>query len=235
MCGPKRCIGGQCLHSIAVITLAWYARNCGSIPREGSLSKEGDVLRIFVVLIAIISLLAFPSVALADFFSNVNGNGPHNHNGNTTMDFYVEPGQGMGQSVNTVIADFNDTRNPNDMPLARRVQYKDNADVWIHRNNGGGGALIPHHASTEPDEITIDWNVDGGATGERVYVHEMYHAYSGRHMTDEECALSESGSVMCSGQYNPNHLTIFDGWNLRRLPNEWQGGSAVNSTMTVIK
>lgn len=151
--------------------------------------------------------------------ADVSGTGPHNENGNATMDYYWNAN--FHGSMQMVLDDFNNTPRFASAPKARRVYTKEEADVWIHWESDASPAWFSHREGV--DEIGINPNVDGGKTGTKVFTHETAHSYSEQHMTDEECAKAIGGSVMCPRFWNPHHLTLTDNMFLRKLPNEFQG------------
>jgi hypothetical protein len=226
---------GQCLLSIAVITLAWYARDCGSIPREGSGNVSNHYrsdahMRKIVVLLAMLSMMVFPSVA----FAHTQGASPHNDNGNNTVDLYWTAD--FNGYVGNAMDDFNDTPDRGNMPLTKRVLDKDASDIYIFFDTdlvgtSTGAYFKPTHNDPNiPDRIGVRPPIgDGGPHLESPFAHELLHAYGDGHKTTvSECNGLVGGSAMCVGDasaYNPKKLSLHDNTFLRNLPNDWQGGS----------
>lgn len=173
-----------------------------------------------MILLSLLMLLVISSSASAsNFLWYMGDNGPHNHNGNKTMDLYWT--HNFHGSMRLVMRDFNNTPRKNNMPLIRRVHDRSQADVVIQvKPDIKGGRFKGTHHKLGPDRIVIGSNVDGGDTGERVIVHEVFHAYSAHHLGDK-CVIIGYKSVMC--KHSPGHLTRLDNWNLRHITNKWHG------------
>lgn len=174
------------------------------------------------VFLFLVGLLFASSAMAADFFFYIGDSGPHNHNGNSTMDFYWN--DDFGGSMRLVIEDINNTRGSASMPKARRVYSKSAADIVVVRDPEIRAGRFTHTPNPDkPDVIRIGWGVDGGSTGERVYIHEAMHGYSLQHISSvygyRKCANINYRSVMCN--HSPQHLTRYDNWNLRQLDNKW--------------
>ena len=186
-------------------------------------SKTKFTIGVSLITLLLTLLIVFPA------WGHLTGAGPHNENNNDVHDIWADPNGNWSGSIGLIIDDVNDTTNPGDMPLAYRRTNPDLADVHIVRNSQieNPGNFV--HIGGAPDIININPNVDGGDTGERIYIHELAHSYSFQHMSELECeevaANSTQGysSVMCDGPTNPHHLTGHDGTDLRSLPTTSRG------------
>ena len=201
-------------------------------PTEASVEAPAKLGATLLFALALGAIALCGAVLLsAPALAHAGDSGPHNHNGNDTLDIYASRDGQWNGSIRLIIADVNDTPNPGNMPPARRVRTPEEADVIFVRDANASSPGTFTHRSSGVDVIKIRPTVDGGETGERVFIHELGHAYSLQHMTDSECAAAPGGSVMCPRWWNPHRLTAHDEADLRALPNDWRG--ATNTTEVV--
>lgn len=180
-----------------------------------ALLRRKGVLLAFALLLCM--SVAVPALA------TTNGNGPHNENGNSTMDYCVT--SDFNGAVGAAINDYNNTPDSRNMPMARQVADCANADAkifYVPYSAIDSAGLFGHNQGTgSGDASKVDWirirNTVDGPNLASTLRHEMGHSYSLQHTG------ANVYSVMSGGSYKTDTLTPYDNADLRSLPNKYQG------------
>jgi hypothetical protein len=200
-----------------------------------------------MMLLAVLALaILLPTVVYAAggglIAKYTDAQGPHNENGNSTLDVFVEDDFQGG--VDKAIDDINNTTNRNKMPLVRKVDTREEADLVVFYDETIQAQTSSYfqHNPNMPDYIRINtWEQTQPrrlGTG-KPFFHEFGHDYSRTHqyhdgVNDPECATIEGGSVMCKDPYNSadsGGLSPHDDEVSRRLSNKREGYTNVIGRM----
>ena len=174
------------------------------------------------VILALSLAVVFMVVGVGTAFAHPNpGKGPHNENGNTTLDVYAN--EGFGGNLGVAIENWNEGNFSATAPIIKRVTSKSKADVWVHYNFPGQTGAAHQHFDNRVDEIHISTE---SPNPQWVLTHELGHSYSMQDLTHEECdAIApdpETGrkSIMCHSRWEGGDITAHDREDLLLLPNQ---------------
>ena len=149
------------------------------------------------------------------------GKGPHNENGNATLDVYTdEPFYG---ALGTAITNWNERNTSPTAPLIRKVSSIVKADVYVHYNRPGQTGAAHQHYDDRVDEIHISTESPNPPW---VLTHELGHSHSMQDLTTEECAAIAPDpatgykSIMCHARWEGGDITQHDAEDLYLIPNK---------------
>jgi hypothetical protein len=168
-----------------------------------------------VILASVVLALIYTGAAEA----HPNTRGPHNENGNTTLDIY-KVGNFNG-ALGEAIANYGEG-NLGNAPKPRTVSTQAQADVLVrYLNPGEVGAGFSHRngaidilriSPTSPNPV---WTL----------THELGHAEAMQDLTMAECDLIAPDpvtgykSIMCHARWEGGDLTAHDWKDLQMIPN----------------
>jgi hypothetical protein len=168
------------------------------------------------------ALLLVAWQGLAEAHPVLSGKGPHNENGNTTLDLYRA--DNFNGAFNTAINNYLEVQNFGQAPRPRVVTSLYQADVIVRYNDSTEtGAGFIHYAEPRIDTLRISRT---GAYPVWLLTHELGHGYSMRDLTMEECSYITPDpatgfkSIMCHSRWESGDLTAHDREDLLLIPNK---------------
>lgn len=179
--------------------------------------NKGQAIKYGLIGVALVIALAVTLLWASEAQAVLAGTGPHNENGNNTLDVCT-PDNWDG-ALGAAINDFNFADRGN-APKARQVELCSNADIKLIKvpyTAQDSPGLFSHGSGVDIASIrnTVDNN---GPNMPRLIRHEALGHGAGMSHTGRNVQ-----SVMSGYPYDADHFTTYDRGEIRKLPNKYGG------------